>query len=244
MIQSEKMHLDAILPTCPPHLEDEAWLIETSGEMPEVALHESLHHLGALSPAELDCLRGAVVRAYLRLLDRDLDHDHLGQPHFRGLERAWQNWLRLGGFLGRLGWNWPEELPEQARQALARHLDAEAAALAAGRAYASASPETVAGLARELGLDLAPWREALAELSQKPLPDFKGLTALARLGRVPARAKRRREEAGKLIIETLDDAGQVAAMASLALLGPTGSEDPALRAQAELVWDLVAPPLA
>lgn len=238
------MHLDAILPACPPHLDDEAWLIETSGEMPEVALHESLHNLGEVSPAELDCLRGAVVRAYLRLLGRDLDHANLGQPHFRGLERAWQNWLRLGGFLGRLGWNWPEGLADQARQALARHLDAEAAALAAGRAYASASLETVTGLARELGLDLSPWREALADLSRRPLPDFKGLTALARLGRLPAQAKRRREEAGKLVIETLDGGGQVAAMASLALLGPAGSEDPTLRAQAELVWGLVALPPA
>lgn len=237
------MHLDAVLPACPPHLEDEAWLIETSGEMPEVALHESLHHLGEVAPSELDCLRGAVVRAYLRLLARDLDHANLSLPHFRGLERAWQNWLRLGGFWARLGWSWPEGLTAQARLALARHLDAEAAALAAGRAYASASLETVTGLARELGLDLAPWREALAELSRKPLADFKGLTALARLGRVPARAKRRREEAGKLIIETLDG-DQVAAMASLALLGPTGGEDPDLRAQAELVWGLVDLPPA
>lgn len=238
------MHLDAILPACPPHLEDEAWLIETSGEMPEVALHESLHNLGEVSPAELDCLRGAVVRAYLRLLSRDLDHANLGQPHFRGLERAWQNWLRLGGFLDRLGWNWPEGLADQVRQALARHLDAEATALVAGRAYASASLETVNGLARDLGLDLAPWREALADLSRRPLPDFKGLTALARLNRLPARAKRRREEAGRLVIETLDSAGQVVAMASLALLGPAGDEDPTLRAQAELVWGLVTPPPA
>lgn len=244
MIQSEKMHLDAILPTCPPHLEDEAWLIETSGEMPEVALHESLHHLGALSPAELDCLRGAVVRAYLRLLTRDLDHANLGQPHFRGLERAWQNWRRLAGFFERIGWNWPEGLVYQARRSLSEHLDAESAALAAGRPYASTSPEAVAGLAEDLGLDLAHWRETLANLARLPLPDFKGLTALARLSRVPAQAKRRQEREGKLVMETLDGSGQVVGAASLALEGPAGGEDPNLRAQAELVWGLLALPLA
>ncbi|MCA1989220.1 MAG: hypothetical protein LDL07_08755 [Desulfarculus sp.] len=238
------MHLDAILPACPPHLEDEAWLIETSGEMPEVALHESLHHLGEVSPAELDCLRGAVIRAYLRLLGRDLDHANLGQPHFRGLERAWQNWLRLGGFLDRLGWNWPLGLADQVRQALARHLDAEAAALAAGRNHATANPEAVTGLAQALGLDLTPWREALENLARLPLPDFRGLAALARLERAPARAKRRQEREGKLWIETLDQAGRVVSSASLPLLGPSGGEAPELRAQAEMVWGLVPLPRA
>lgn len=238
------MHLDAILPACPPHLEDEAWLIETSGEMPEVALHESLHHLGEVSPAELACLRGAVVRAYLRLLARDLDHANLGQPHFRGLERAWQNWLRLGGFLERMGWNWPEGLILQVRQALAGHLDAESAALAAGRNHATASLETVTGLAQALGLDLTPWREALEDLARLPLLDFRGLAALARLQRAPAQAKRRQELAGKLWIETLDHAGRVVCSANLPLLGPSGDEAPDLRAQAEMVWGLVDLPRA
>ena len=244
MIQGEKMHLDAVLPACPPHLEDEAWLIETAGEMPEVALHESLHTLGEVSASELACLRGATVRAYLRLLARDLDHANLGQPHFRGLERAWQNWLRLAGFLERVGWSWPEDVLDQARRALAGHLHAEAAALAAGRPYASASPEVVAGLAGALGLDLALWRRALAGMASLPLPDFWGLAALARLNAATATAKRRRERGGKLIMETLDGSGRVTGAASLPLLGPSGGEDPALRDQAELVWGLVALPQA
>lgn len=236
------MHLDDVLPPCPSRLEDEAWLIETAGEMPEVALHESLHHLGEVTPGELDCLRGAVVRAFLRLLARDLDHANLGQPHFRGLERAWRNWSRLEGFLGRCGWEPPAGLREWARQALAAHLEAEAEALADGRGYASASGAVVAGLAGELGLDLTPWQETLARMSSLPLPDFRGLTALVRLGSAPAAAKRRQEREGKLVLEALDDQGRAVAAASLALAGPSGAEEPGLRAQAEMVWGLLALP--
>lgn len=92
---------------CPPHLEDEAFMIETSGEMPEVALQESLAQLEDLTIDEMDCLYGAVARAYQRLLARDLDPRAVGLSHFRGLERAVQNLARLTRLLGGLGLDMP-----------------------------------------------------------------------------------------------------------------------------------------
>lgn len=241
------MHFDAILPSCPPHLEDEAWLVETAGEMPEVALAESRHTLGALDPAELACLQGAAVRGYWRIVVRDLDYAHLGQSLFRGLDRALQNLLRLKSYLNRLGWEWPERSAAELREMLAAYLTAEAAALAAGRAYASAEAATVAELAGELGLDLAAWPGLLAELARRPAPDFRGLIALARLaapGVAGAAAKRRREHAGAAMLELLADDGRILARTSLPLVGAAGVEDPEHRARLELVWGLLELPEA
>lgn len=238
------MHFDAILPSCPPHLEDEAWLIETAGEMPEVALFESRHHLGELEPAELACLQGSAVRGYWRILVRDLDHANLGRSLFRGLERALQNLLRLKGYLARLGWEWPAQAAAELRAMLADYLTAEAAALAAGRPYASAEAGALRGLAAELDLDLSAWPGLLAELAARPVPDFRGLSALARLAAPAAAAKRRRELDGAAMVEVLDGEGRELARASLPLMGASGVEDPEHRARLELVWRLIALPEA
>ncbi|MFH1060493.1 MAG: hypothetical protein V1797_17665 [Pseudomonadota bacterium] len=240
------MHFDAILPPCPLHLEDEAWLIETAGEMPEVALAESRHHLDALDPAELACLQGAAVRGYWRIIVRDLDYAQVGGSAFRGLDRGLQNLLRLKGYLARLGWAWPAESAAELRAMLAAYLDAEAAALAGGRAYASAAAATVADLAAELGLGLAAWPALLANMAALPVPDFRGLSALARLAGAGAAAvaKRRREKDGLATVEVLDAQGQALVRVGLHLMGAAGVEDPELRARLETFWGLVALPEA
>lgn len=238
------MHFDAILPSCPPHLEDEAWLIETAGEMPEVALAESRHHLGQVDQAELACLQGAAVRGYWRIIARDLDYANLGRSLFRGLERALQNLLRLKAYLARLGWRWPAGAGVELRGMLSGYLTAEAAALAGGRAYASAAPETVRDLASELDLDLKPWAGLLAQAAVRPVPDFRGLAALARLAAPGAATKRRRERDGAALVEVLDAQGRTLAQASLPLAGAAGGEDPENRERLELVWSLIALPEA
>jgi hypothetical protein len=226
---------------CPSWLEDECFIIETSGEMPEVAMQEALLNLPPLGPAEADCLRSAVVLGYLRIIRRDLAYANLGMPHFRGLERAQQNLARLAGFLRREGWELPSATQGELAAELCAYLAAEEADLRAGRGYASSQAGPLLALLAELGLPAEPWQGLLARLGSLPTPDFRGLTALRRLEASGAVAKRRHTQDGYLTIELLgpEDAGQILAGVSLPLLGPDESPDPAACARAELVWSLL-----
>jgi hypothetical protein len=225
---------------CPEHLEDEAFLIETSGEMPEVALQESLAQFGPLSDQEMDCLRAAAARAYLRLIRRDLAHGAVGLAHFRGLERAGQNLGRLRRYLQKLGWELPAELRDELGQALTAYLKAEEKALAQGRPYASARAGHARALALDLGVDPAPFEPLLALLTQRPAPDFRGLAALRRLDVGGACYKRRQERDGACLLEVLDEgAASALGRASLPLRGPDEGEDPESRQRLELVWSLL-----
>lgn len=219
--------------------------METAGEMPQVALAESLHHLGrGLAPQDKDCLRAAAVRAYLNIIERDLDPANLGQSHFRGLQRAADNLARLAAFLRRLDWPPPLERWQALAPRLERYLAAEQAALKAGRAYASASREQVEAVAAALGLDLKPWGGLLQGLDNMPVLDFIALRALARLETVAGAGKRRQEAGGRLTIEVVDRQGRALAQAPLPLLGADEQEDPSCRARAQQVWDLLDLPEA
>jgi hypothetical protein len=226
---------------CPSWLEDECFIIETSGEMPEVAMQEALLNLPPLGPREADCLRAAVVLGYLRIVRRDLDYANLGLPHFRGLERAQDNLARLTGFLGRVGWKLPAPTRQELGAALEAFLAAEQASLAAGRGYASSQAGPPLYLLNQLGLPPEPWQGLLERLRSLPVPDFRGIAALKRLGAPGAAAKRRRLQAGSLVIEVLGREGDRAVLAgvTLPLLGPSERQDPAACARAELVWSLL-----
>lgn len=229
---------------CPERLEDEALLIETSGEMPEVALQESLGQLEALSGEELDCLRAAAARAYLRLIRRDLDPAAVGLNHFRGLERAGENLARLRRYLDKLGWELPPATAEELGQALLAYLREEGEALGRGRAWASARADHARSLAAALGLDPAPLEPVLELMARRPAPDFRGLACLRRLGVRGAARKRRREGDGACLLEVLgDDAATVLARASLPLKGPDEREDPECRRRLEMVWSLLDLPV-
>jgi hypothetical protein len=226
---------------CPSWLEDECFIIETSGEMPEVAMQEALLNLPPLAPAETDCLRSAVVLGYLRIIRRDLAHGNLGMPHFRGLERAQQNLERLAGFLRREDWELPTATRRELAAELCDYLAAEEADLRAGRGYASSQAGPLLALLAELGLPAEPWQGLLALLGNLPVPDFRGLSALKRLEAPGAVAKRQRTQDGYLTIELMGpgEVSQILAGVSLPLLGPDESPDPAACARAELVWSLL-----
>ncbi|MFH1035851.1 MAG: hypothetical protein V1806_15195 [Pseudomonadota bacterium] len=231
---------------CPSWLEDECFIIETSGEMPEVAMQEALLNLPPLGPAESACLRAAVARGYLRILHRDLEHANLGLPHFRGLERAQQNLARLRGFLGRVGWQLPPATRQELGAALEAYLAAEEATLAAGRGYAGSQAAPALSLLQDLEMASRPWRGLLARLDSLPVPDFRGLTALRRLEAAGRASKRRRQMEGALAIEVLGAGGDDPPLAGvvLPLTGPDGHPDPAGLARAELVWSLLDLPEA
>lgn len=228
----------------PPWLEDEVLLIETAGEMPEVALAESRYHLGdSLAGPDLDYLRATAVRAYLTIIERDLDPANQGLSHFRGLERAADNLARLISFLERLGWKAPQDRWTALQSRLQAYLEAEREYIGAGRAYASASREQVEAVAGAVGLDLEAEQELLTKLEQVPCPDFLGLRALMRLEAAQGACKRRQEPGGKARLEVLDANGNILATAELGLWGADDKEDPAGRARVELIWSLLKLPL-
>ncbi|MCF8065236.1 MAG: hypothetical protein K9K36_08330 [Desulfarculaceae bacterium] len=235
---------DPYLRPTPPWLEDEVIMLENSGEMPEVVLAESLHHLGSLAPEDEDILRAATVRGYLKIIKRDLDHDNMGLPPFRGLGRAGQNLARLSAFLDRLGWPPPAGAMLELSQHLAHFLSAEQQSLAQGRAYAGGTREQAETTARMVGLDLSPFQEVLARMGAMPVPDFWGLRALRRLGSAQGQTKRRRETQGKALLEVLDDRGQPLEAIELPLRAATDCEDPECRERVELVWRLIPLPEA
>lgn len=235
---------DPYLRPIPPRLEDEVIMVENGGEMPEVILAESLHHLGPLPAAFEDVLRAAAVRGYLKIIRRDLDPDNLGRPPFRGLQRAGENLARLSSFIGRLGWPPPPGAWEDLAARLSAYLARENQALELSRAYASATRRQVERIARAVGLDITPFQALMARMDALPAPDFWGLRALKRLEAAQGAAKRRHEAKGKALLEVLDRRGHLLEAVELPLWGAAECEDPESRQRVELVWRLIRLPEA
>ncbi len=235
---------DPYLRPSPPWLEDEILMVENGGEMPEVVLAESLHHLGQLAPHDADLLRAAAVRAYLKIIRRDLEPANLGLPPFRGLRRAGENLARLNSYLVRLGWPPPAGEMQELAARLAAYLKAEEQALNQGRPYASATGQEVEEVARAVGLNLTPYQGLVERMSSLPAPDFLGLRALRRLTAAQGASKRRQEADGKARLEVLDQAGRVLEATELPLVAAAEGEDQECRQRVELVWRLIPLPEA
>jgi len=88
------------------HVAEEAFLIEHSGELPEVAYYNSIYYLCEdkdgpmlnLSEEDLLALKKAVIKQYLKIIKRDLTPSNKEKRIYRGIERAWVNWNRLLNF--------------------------------------------------------------------------------------------------------------------------------------------------
>lgn len=228
--------------TCSAWLEDEALLIEHAGEMPEVALAESLHLLGGLPDQDLASLRAACARGYLRNIKRDLDPANIGSPAFRGLERALANLARLERFLASFGAELPQANRKDLAHALTKFLQAEQIALDKGRAYAAAPAHEVEDLAGALALNLKPWRNLLARMRKMPAPDFIGLRALKRLACAAPASKRRQMRGDHLRLELCSASGNSLAVAALPWHSDVQAVATENRARAELVWSLLGAP--
>ena len=231
------MPIDPFEIHCPSWLDDEALFIETSGEMPEVALAESLANLPALSTDEKSALGSAVARAYLDMLFRDLNPKNIGNASFRGPARALVNLGRLKGFLRRQSWNLPEERFRKLKSAWETYLETEEKALRAKRPYATFSGQTARDLIKIFGA-AGKWNGLLKTMDNLPVPDHLGLRALTRLGKKPAELKRKSQKNGRLVIETLDQDGGIQARAALNLENPNENIVMENMARGELVWKL------
>jgi hypothetical protein len=152
-------------------MEEEMLLVRNSGEIPEVALHGSLHYLTAdpegpgleLNPGDVALLAEQAMARYLEIIHRDLDPGNRDKSIYRGLARAAANWQRLARFCRKMNRD-ADGFRSECAAALRFFLAREAADVRAGRPSSVNCPAAVlADLAAALGVaeqELPPgWRE-------------------------------------------------------------------------------------
>ncbi len=107
-------------------LEDEWYHVRFSGEIPEVALHSSIHFLSEdsegpgiqLDVDTLNYLQGAVIARYREIIFRDITPENKDKSIYRGVLRAIANWRRLKRFCHRHELNYSGIKTEVAQQFL------------------------------------------------------------------------------------------------------------------------------
>jgi len=90
-------------------IEEEVFVVQHSGEIPEVTFHESLYYLTEdvegpgleLNADDLLPLKQAVVKRYRAIILRDLEPGNRDKRIYRGLARCAANWQRLLKFCSR-----------------------------------------------------------------------------------------------------------------------------------------------
>ena len=143
-------------------LEEELLLIRHSGEIPEVALHASLHYLCedpdgpqfVLADEELRPLQEAALARYREIILRDLDLANRDRSLFRGIRRAYTNWQRCSRFGEHTGQS-NDDFRLVVVEALQRYLWQEVQEVRSGERGPSVncSSATLLVFARDLGLD-------------------------------------------------------------------------------------------
>ena len=91
------------------HIAEEVFVVQHSGEIPEVTFHESLYHLTEdadgptleLEDEDIIPLKQAVLERYRVIILRDLDPGNRDKRIYRGLARCVANWQRLHNFCAR-----------------------------------------------------------------------------------------------------------------------------------------------
>ena len=154
-------------------IDDEILMIETSGEMPEVAYHGSVHYLTAdpegpglvLDEQELRRLRAATIEGFRRIILRDVTLENRGRGLYRGIRRTITNWRRLNTFCARHGLDC-HAVRDELRAAVRVFLHGEVAdVLAGGPCALNCTKGELRAFFDELGLDadaLPPgWEEAV-----------------------------------------------------------------------------------
>jgi hypothetical protein len=142
---------------------EEMVLVRNSGEIPEVALHGSLHYLTAdpegpelaLTDEECGDLEEQVIERYREIIRRDLAPENRDQAIYRGLARAAVNWRRLAGFCRRTARD-AEACRTETMVALKKFLTQEAAEVRSGRRRPAinCTAAELTAFAGELGLSI------------------------------------------------------------------------------------------
>jgi hypothetical protein len=144
-------------------LEEELLLVRHSGEIPEVALHASLHYLCKdtegprfiLGDEELRSLQDAALERYREIILRDLNVTNRDRSLFRGIKRALHNWYRFARFSEKIGCPY-EDFRATAAQALLTFLQQELEDVRSGTRSSSVncSTEALVSFALTLGTDM------------------------------------------------------------------------------------------
>lgn len=145
-------------------LEEELLLVRNSGEIPEVALHASLHYLCdeadgprlLLTDEELKGLQEAALARYHEIILRDLNPVNRDRSLFRGIRRAIANWQRCSRFSEQID-QATADFRRIAAAALRQYLHQEAREVQASERSPSVNctPESLLSFARELGIEPA-----------------------------------------------------------------------------------------
>lgn len=120
-------------------LENEWYLVRHSGEIPEIALNASLYYLTrsaegphhTLQQEHITLLQDAACARYREIVLRDLEHDNVTDPGYRGVARSLANYQRYCTFATRQGLS-PTSLREETASMLSRFLKKEAAIVLRG----------------------------------------------------------------------------------------------------------------
>ena len=155
------------------HIAEEAFVIQHSGEIPEVTLYESLYYLTedpdgpALKIDKKDVLplKQAVVKRYRAIILRDLDAQNRDKRIFRGLARCAANWQRLQIFCIRESIDC-SAIRYEAAEALQAFLHQEAADVESEKRSSciNCSQREVENLAGSLGVAMADLPKGWQEL--------------------------------------------------------------------------------
>ena len=143
-------------------IEDELLIVRHSGEIPEIALHATIHYLQedsegpqlTLTDVELRSLQDAALKRCREIILRDLDPENRDLSLYRGIRRTNYNWHRLRAFCGRIGRR-QDDFRDIVRKALVAFLHREAADVASGKRSSciNCSAGELAEFGRELGCD-------------------------------------------------------------------------------------------
>ena len=134
-------------------------IILDGGEIPEVALYDSINQLAleGIQPTarEMEYLQSAVLRRYQAMIRRDLTPENRNESFFRGPERARVNWQRLHRFAEHAG-HAEGVFREDAASLLEGYLRREIRAVDSGRKY------------NTLGLPLVELEDFMMDLDIRP----------------------------------------------------------------------------
>lgn len=159
------------------YLDNEWFVVRHSGELPEVALHSSLHFLTqaddgpklSLADYQLQELREAAKERYREIIIRDLLPENRDATIYRGLQRAIVNYRRLRKFCDRQGVEIPGGFTGEIAESLLMFLAAESADVLQGsrRSVINCSFPDLISFAVEVGLDPSALPEGVAHLCQR-----------------------------------------------------------------------------
>lgn len=114
-------------------LEEELLIVRHSGEIPEIALHSTLHYLIddpdgpslVLQEEELSALQDAALARYREIILRDLDPENRDTGMYRGVARSIANFHRMEAFCRRIGRECTAGFRAEVAEALLSFLDRE-----------------------------------------------------------------------------------------------------------------------